>query len=174
MANVELVSLAEEHTELILRWRSDPVVARELFSPRAPTRAEHLAWLKTLGETRVEFVVMTHPERQPIGTIGLSQIDRYHRTAEYGILLGEPAYRGRGFARAASEAVLNLAFGTMALHRVGLRVFADNGPALRLYERIGFRHEGVLREQLRGEHGYRDVVIMSLLESEWPRPASHL
>ncbi len=173
MADVELIPLAEEHTELILRWRADPVVARELFSPRAPTRAEHLAWLKILGEKRVEFVIMAQPERQPIGTIGLSQIDRYHRSAEYGILLGETAFRGRGFAQAASVALLNLAFGTMALHRVGLRVFADNAPALRLYERIGFRREGVLREPMRGEHGYRDVVMMSLLESEWPPLASH-
>lgn len=163
---VELEPLAERHTECILRWRSDPVVARELFSVRAPTREEHLAWLKTLGERRREFVILAGPERRPVGTIGLSQIDPHHGHAEYGVLLGEEG-RGRGYAGAASQLLLARAFGDLRLHRVYLRVFADNAAALRLYERLGFRCEGVLREHGRGPGGYRDVVMMGLLEAEW-------
>jgi pseudaminic acid synthase len=166
-ACVKLVPLGEEHTDLILRWRHDPVVAHELFSPRPPTRAGHLAWLKTLGEARREYVIVSLPDETPVGTIGLSQIDRHHLTAEYGVLLGQATYRGRGLARAASEAILRIAFEELGLHRLTLRVFADNAAALRLYERIGFCREGVLREHALGEAAYRDVVVMGILESEW-------
>ncbi len=166
-AQVELTPVTQAHTDAILRWRADPDVARELFSERPPTREEHLAWLATLGERRREYVILALPERVPVGTIGLSQIDHVHRNAEYGILLGEPAYRGRGFARAASRMLLQTAFADWGLHRVSLRVRDRNERARRLYESMGFRLEGVLREQARRGAGYEDVLIMGLLESEW-------
>ncbi|HMO04545.1 MAG TPA: GNAT family protein [Kiritimatiellia bacterium] len=167
--DVELIPLAEEHTECVLRWRADPEVARWLCSPAPPSREEHLAWLKTLGEKRIEFVILALPERVPVGTIGLSQIDRCHRNAEYGILIGESAYRGRGIALAASGRILDFAFGRLALHRVFLRVMAHNEAALRLYDRIGFVREGVMREQVIIGGVPRDIVVMGILESEWAR-----
>lgn len=166
-AQVELTPVTTAHTDAILRWRADPDVASEMFSARPPTREEHLAWLATLGEKRREFVILALPERVPVGTIGLSQIDHVHGNGEYGVLLGEPAYRGRGYASAASRLLLQMAFAEWGLHRVSLRVRAHNERALRLYESMGFRPEGVLREQARCGTGYEDVVIMGLLESEW-------
>jgi UDP-4-amino-4,6-dideoxy-N-acetyl-beta-L-altrosamine N-acetyltransferase len=166
---VELTRLTEEHTDCILRWRADPAVAGWLCSPAPPTREEHLAWLKTLGEKRLEFVIHALPERVPVGTIGLSQINRFHRTAEYGILIGESAYRGRGIALAASVCVLNFAFGELKLHRVFLHVMAHNEAAIRLYDRIGFKREGVLREHVLVGGSFRDVVMMGILDTEWPR-----
>ncbi len=164
---VELVPLAEEHTDFILRWRANPEVARWLCSQAAPSREEHLAWLKTLGDKRVEFVILALPERLPVGTIGLSHIDPLHRNAEYGILLGEPSFRGRGIAQAASKKILKFAFRELALHRVFLRVMAHNDAALRLYDRIGFVREGVMREQVIIGDVPRDIVVMGILESEW-------
>lgn len=165
--DVALVPLAVEHTDCVLRWRSDPEVARWLFNPVAPSREEHLAWLQTIGEKRIEFVILALPERVPVGTIGLSQIDRCHCNAEYGILIGESAYRGRGVARTASAKILDFAFGELALHRVFLRVMAHNEAALRLYDRIGFVREGIMREHANHGGVFRDVIIMGMMETEW-------
>lgn len=172
MPEVTLVPLDDTHTDHVLAWRTDPMVARELFSPRPPSREEHLAWLKTLGDSRREYLILAGVEMTPIGTIGLSQISQHHRHAEYGIAIGDPNYRGRGFAHAASHALLEIAFRDLRLHRVGLRVFADNPPALRLYERLGFHREGLLRDMIWNQNRFRDVVVMSLLESEWTGLAS--
>ncbi len=50
------------------------------------------------------------------------------------------------------------------LHRLALSVIADNRNAIKLYEKVGFQHEGLRREDYLGEDGkYHDVVEMGLL-----------
>ncbi len=50
------------------------------------------------------------------------------------------------------------------LHRVELTVVADNRRAVHLYEKVGFRREGVKRENYLGEDGkYHDEIIMGIL-----------
>lgn len=58
---------------------------------------------------------------------------------------GDPEVR-RHLALYAIRTLLGLAFYRMNLHRVILRVDADNGRGIRCYEKVGFRREGTLRE----------------------------
>ncbi|MBS7632348.1 GNAT family N-acetyltransferase [Candidatus Bathyarchaeota archaeon] len=52
------------------------------------------------------------------------------------------------------------------IHRIGLRVIADNKSAIHLYEKLGFQKEGVMRASYLGEDGkYHDEVVMGLLLS---------
>jgi len=164
---VSLRELAEEDAPLVVRWRSDPAVASELFSERPPSLREHLAWFRALGPDRREFMMVTHPENMPIGTVGLSRIDRRHGHAEFGILVGEPAFRGKGYAMEAAALLLDMAFGPLGLHRVYLHVFPENVAAIRLYERVGFVKEGCLRQHVKKGGALRDAMVMGLLSGEW-------
>jgi ribosomal protein S18 acetylase RimI-like enzyme len=74
----------------------------------------------------------------------------------------DPAFEGRGAGRALVEALIELAR-ERGGRRVTLRVFAPNERARRLYERLGFTVEGVLRgEFMVGEQEYVDDVLMAL------------
>jgi UDP-4-amino-4,6-dideoxy-N-acetyl-beta-L-altrosamine N-acetyltransferase len=162
--------LCRDDAEDVVRWRSQPQVADQLFSP-PPTLDEHLRWFEaTAGsKSRQEFVICarTAAGEVPVGTIGLSLIDARHRRAEYGILLGETLAVGQGLAAEASALLLTHAFETLDLHRVFLQLFHDNVRALRLYERLGFVTEGVLRDHAVRRGAYVDVVVMGLLRDEW-------
>jgi RimJ/RimL family protein N-acetyltransferase len=62
-------------------------------------------------------------------------------------------------------------FNTLNLNRIFLRVFADNARAIRAYEKVGFQHEGRLRQDNYFNGGYRDTLLMGLLRADWSVPA---
>lgn len=79
---------------------------------------------------------------QPIGVANLRDIDRRHRTAEFGISIGDPGQRGRGYGTEATLMILDYAFTKLELHNVLLTVYAFNVSALRVYQKCGFREIG--------------------------------
>ncbi len=68
--------------------------------------------------------------------------------------------RGRGIGRALVEAACTAARADGA-RRITLRVLGHNAPARRLYERCGFRTEGVLAQEFLLDGGYVDDVWMA-------------
>ena len=166
-SQVYLRPLCLDDTDLILHWRSDPTVASQLFSDRPPTRAEHEQWFKTLQtrNDRLEFVIVLTINNQPIGTIGLSGIDFERTEAEFGILIGEPNWRGKRIAREASVLILKYAFAQLDLRRVVLNLFADNESARKLYEHLGFVEDFQLRSE-REKNGLRRQMMTMFLDRE--------
>ncbi|PIQ83370.1 MAG: GNAT family N-acetyltransferase [Candidatus Omnitrophica bacterium CG11_big_fil_rev_8_21_14_0_20_63_9] len=178
---IQLRPLAQTDTALIIKWRNDPQVMRGLHRSIQLTAEEHLQWFDRLQQPkelrkkkRLEFVIETVEGQVPIGTVGLSGIDHEHRRAEYGILIGEERFRKRGYAKEATIALLNYAFGELNLWRVYLRVMPHLEEAIGLYTRIGFIREGLLRNELFRKEQFEDVVVMSLLRPEWERLAATL
>ena len=104
------------------------------------------------------------------GVLG-HEIDRENRTTTIGYWLAEDQ-QGRGLMTAAVERLLEHAFDELRLNRVGIEVAPNNRRSRALAERLGFREEGVLREAERfADDDYRDLVLYSMLASEWSRGA---
>jgi len=159
--------MSREDAADVVRMRADPEVQAQLFSGRPPTIEEHLRWLADVEARgdRHEFMIVERTSGRSVGTIGLSHIDRVNRRAEYGVLIGEPDARGKGLAAEASRLLLAYAFGTLGLRRVYLHVLARNEDAVRLYRRVGFQPEGVLRQHVRKGDEFLDVAVMAVLEA---------
>ena len=60
------------------------------------------------------------------------------------------------------------AFETLNLNRVWLHVYEDNPRAVRVYEKVGFKKEGVLRQESFRHGRYWDTITMAVLREEWP------
>jgi len=73
-----------------------------------------------------------------------------------------PQYRHQGHGRPLAEAAISAAR-TRGIERVELDVFASNLNAIRLYERLGFVHEGIKRRARKLDGEYEDHLIMALL-----------
>ena len=165
---VQLRRMGPKDAADVVRLRSDPEVQGQLFSERPPTVNEHLRWLAEVEARgdRLEFMIVERTSGRSVGTIGLSHIDSKHHRAEYGVVIGEPGARGKGLASEASRLLLGYAFGTLRLHRVYLHVFVHNEPARRLYRRVGFEPEGVLRQHVWKGDQFHDVAVMAVLAGE--------
>jgi ribosomal protein S18 acetylase RimI-like enzyme len=84
---------------------------------------------------------------------------RHRGTVGMGVLA---AWRGQGIGERLLRACLAKA-ADKGLTRIELEVRADNPRAIRLYERLGFRHEATMARGIRLDGGYIDALQMSLL-----------
>lgn len=155
-----------------LRWFNDPDVIEFLDLTLPLTEVAEREWLDSLRERDdiLVFVIESTAENRAIGTIGLNTIDARHRHALLGLTVGEKEEWGKGFGTDAVRALLAFAFGAMRLNKVSLHVHADHAPAIRVYEKCGFRREGFLRSEKLRRGEYIDELVMAILRQEWEQP----
>ena len=141
---------------------SDPVIdgtMRVPYSPLHSTRSRleprddvHLLVAELSGKV-VGFAELVRSPAHP----------RHAHVAELNMVCTHPDFGGRGVGRALMEAVIELADNWLNVRRLGLIVFADNEHAIGLYEKLGFEHEGVMREFGFKRGQYVDAVVMGRL-----------
>lgn len=166
--NIMLTQLIPEDLPLLFSWINNR--EQVLFNaPYHPVHeGQHRAWFESIQQRKdlAIFAIRLCESDQLIGTCQLHSIDPIHRTAELQIRIGEIAQRGHGFGSQAVRLLLDFAFKDLNLHRVYLHVFATNTPAIRTYEKVGFLHEGLLREAAYIDGCYVDMAVMGILRDE--------
>jgi len=88
-------------------------------------------------------------------------------------LVGEIGYwvrsdiTGSGICTEAAANLVDLGFRELGMHRITLRIAVGNRASERVAEKLGFTHEGLLRDEVRVGAGWLDHTVWGLLESEW-------
>jgi ribosomal-protein-alanine N-acetyltransferase len=88
-----------------------------------------------------------------------------NKRVEIGYII-DPVHHRKGIATEAVSAMLDFCFGELGLHRVQAFTHPDNTASRKLVEKLGFRHEGLLRDNLRVGDEWRDDVLYALLETD--------
>lgn len=118
--------------------------------------------------TYLMFSVKDSETNETVGHIQLLNIDRSNLSARIGkVLVGGTESRGKGLGMQIIDAVLDIAFNELKLHRVDLGVFDFNKAAIACYEKAGFVKEGTFRDYRRINEEYWSLINMSILEDEY-------
>ena len=118
----------------------------------------------TAGE--YQFAIESIENKAFIGQCGFTKVNWKNRVGEIAILIGDPAYRGKGYGADAIGVLCRFGFGEMNLRKLKALVFDFNEAALRCYEKCGFETEGVLKEEIYRDGAYHDVKCMALFRKE--------
>jgi RimJ/RimL family protein N-acetyltransferase len=121
-------------------------------------------------DERADWAITLAADGTFLGEIALNDLREEDETMNVRIALVSPAVHGQGYGSEAMRAVVGFALDEVRLHRLELSVFEFNGPARRVYEKVGFVTEGVLRDALLWDGVRHDAVVMSILATD-PRPA---
>ncbi len=165
-----LRGLTRADLQALLTWTSDREVTRYLYRGAFPA---HLETLERLFEAMIassaeeELALCVREGHALIGICGLHGINPVARSAELRILIGEKQWWGQGFGTEATQLLLAWAFEVLHLHKVWLGVNAAQTNAVRVYEKVGFVREGVLRDEIWRNGRYYDAVRMSILSEEY-------
>jgi RimJ/RimL family protein N-acetyltransferase len=106
-----------------------------------------------------------------VGTTWLKEVSWVDGSAELAIYMDRD-HIGAGWGTDAQRTLLRFGFISLGLRRIWLTVDADNARAIRSYEKVGFRREGVMRQARRGLNGLADSVLMAILREEWEAVAT--
>jgi RimJ/RimL family protein N-acetyltransferase len=112
------------------------------------------------------FAVCELGDDRFIGTTWLKDVNMHHANAELAIYMDRD-HIGAGWGTDAQRVLLHFAFNTVGLQRVWLTVYASNARAIRSYEKLGFKQEGLMRRSWRGPKGLEDSLLMAILADEW-------
>lgn len=118
------------------------------------------------GDERYTWLICL-PDDTAIGEVIINEIDEDNRSANIRIGLFDPRYFGKGYGTEAMKLAVDYGFTQGNLHRIELGVYDFNPRAIHVYENIGFKLEGTLRDALFWESAYVNEHIMSILETEW-------
>ncbi len=156
-----------------LAWLNDPEVNRYLETGIFPQSKEQLerfyeAMIKAADQ--VMLAIVDKETEQHIGNVKLGPISWVHRKASLGILIGEKDFWGKGVGQEVTRLIVEYGFNRLNLHRINLGVYAEHQAAIHVYEKIGFKKEGLFRQALFHEGMYKDHLWMGLLHSEY-RPS---
>lgn len=101
-----------------------------------------------------------------VGTTTIFHVDREHRRGEIGFALGR-AHWGRGYASDAVTLLIRFAFEQLELHRLEADPDPQNLASIKVLEKQGFKHEGLLRERYFLDGAPQDAAYYGLLRHEW-------
>jgi diamine N-acetyltransferase len=168
-SQVYLRPIEKDDLKQLYIWSNDPEIRGligEVFPTSQTGLEEYLAKIQA-DPSRVWFGIVRQENDQLIGEAGLLRMFPAWRATDLSIIIGERSAWGKGYGNEAMELLLDYAFGYLNYHRVAIGVVGTNERALRFYERLGFKREGIQRDGYYYAHEYQDFVMMSLLEDEY-------
>jgi RimJ/RimL family protein N-acetyltransferase len=155
------------HLENALIWLNDPEVTATLkLNLGVSRRQEDLFFeqIETKRDSDFVWAIVDETERH-VGFIGLHGINWRNRWATGGLLIGERSAWGRGYASDAVRVRTRFAFGELGLHRIEGHTM---NPAMkRVYEKCGYKHEGVARKKFWRDGRWHDAELFAILEEDW-------
>jgi diamine N-acetyltransferase len=153
----------------IQKWSNDAELRRLIGEVAPMSRADTEKWYRELlaDEDRVWFAIVLKKGDRVIGEAGLLRMFRPWRNTDMTIIIGEKDEWGKGYGTEVGNLLLHYAFGQMGFHRISIGVVGFNKRALKFWESLGFKKEGVERDEYYYDNAYSDGIMMSILENEF-------
>lgn len=157
--------------EIINEWENDEEIIfyseESDYEPQAPEETKGMLNNLIQKEDMVHLTIFSRVSNQPIGYCLLACIDKFHHKAKIGITIGSKSEWGKSYGEEALTGLLHYAFDELELNRITAEVFAFNKRAIKLFEKLGFKQEGKIRENVYKNGNYHDELIFGLLKKEW-------
>lgn len=153
----------------IAQWINDEVVTYFMFTGQKPlTREQVIVNIKKdLDAGNIVFLVCDSKSKKLIGYAGLYDINPVARKAEFRILIGEKTFWGKGYGTEITELLTYYGFDRLNLHRIYLGYTVANKAAQRTYEKAGYKHEGIQKDDIYRNSIYYDTARMAILRKDY-------
>jgi ribosomal-protein-alanine N-acetyltransferase len=160
-----LEPLDKSHLHRMYTFRNDPRVFQWCRQFEPLTKRQHYQWFESLHERADVKMYAVMLNKQLLGVCGLTSIDWVNRRAEFSLYI-DPDGHGLGFGSTALDMLLRVGFNVLNLNLVWGESF-DGNPAMKMFERIGFKREGTRRQFYYRKGKYVDAHLFSITKDDY-------
>lgn len=162
-----LLPLEKKDLSKTIKWLNSPDIGVPLGKSYLFSVSGSEKWFDENVTTQKVIIFKILVNNNHVGNVTLDDFALVERLAKFSIYIGKKKFWGKGHAKEASIAMLRYGFGQLNLYKIYLRVFANNKRAIKLYQSIGFKREGILRKEKYISDKYVDVIHMGIFKSEF-------
>ncbi len=171
--NIDLVVVNSKWASLVAKWINNPKV-RQYLRNEWPLTLEQIKkfFEPSPSQSAKELIVFTifhKKDKRPIGSIGFNHINWISRKAEIFYSIGELQYWGRGIVGEAAKLIINYGFTELNFHKICAGVYSLNKRSLRVVEKLGFKEEAVLKDDIYVDGKYMDTHMFAFFKKDWMR-----
>ena len=169
--NIVLIPLSkEDNLEDYTKWLNNQETTLFMGSGKFPmsvdTLKDYIDKYNNMNDRMLLGVFLKSP-RKHIGQITLQCVDWRNRHAEIGVFVGDKEERGKGYATQAVCLIAEHAFSRLNLRKLYTAMIKGNEVSKRVFEKVGFKVEGVSREHFYLNGEYLDCYRLGLLKNEF-------
>ncbi|MHA1964561.1 MAG: GNAT family N-acetyltransferase [Candidatus Thorarchaeota archaeon] len=170
---VTLRALEMSDLDDILRFYNTLEFRQHIGPPIVRSRKYMEQWLQKVSvwdpwrDGHLYMAIIENATGKFLGGVALQDFLLPHNRAELSISIYDPNDRGKGYGTDAVKVLLWVGFHIFGLNSIYLDTMADNERAISIYERIGFKRVGVLRETEFMEGKHKGLMIMDILRKEF-------
>ena len=165
--NVRMAKIKEEWLPLIMDWRMRPYITKYLNTDPVLTVETQREWFKKIENdpTQKHWVVLM--DEKPIGMIQLTNIDLVNQRCEVGWYIADKKSRSFKLAIFLEWNLYDYVFDVLKLNKLYGHTFVENNGVVQLNLYCGNTVEGTLRQHIKKNDKFYDVVVTSILKNEW-------
>ena len=149
----------ERDYDVMCEWLADRS-GRQFLLSRITAQTIDLA--RIISDDWNIFGMITTHDDTPIGCVAFLGYNAEQRKAELRKLIGEPSMRGKGLAKEATRLWIGYGIAALKLKKIYLSTLDTDIRNIRLNEALGFKVEGILRNEICVDGAYHDVLRMGL------------
>lgn len=156
--------LTEADLPQVLNWRNHPDIRRFMYSTHEITPEEHVRWYQAVSQSPKHTALIYENNQTPLGFVSFTT-KTCAQVADWGFYLAPQAGKGTGYQL--GKTALTYAFNELNLHKVCGEALSFNDKSIRFHQKLGFKQEGLHKEQYFDGEIYHDVLSFGLLGAQW-------
>lgn len=167
--SIYLTEIKKEDMKYIYKWFSNTEFLKYYdYYPPVPLNEDEVDKMFIYYEnSKKSKVFAVRKDEDLIGVAGFDDIIEENHLATLFIGLGNESQRGKGYGKEAMKLLLEYGFNKLNFHRIQLNVLEFNYGAIALYEKCGFKKEGIFREFVLRDGNRYNLLLYGLLKKEW-------
>jgi len=171
LADVKLVQFDLSFVNHVyLGWLKNDMVNKYLLKPRNNidiVEAKKYCTDLITSDNNYFLGIIDNKLETHIGNVRVGPIDHNSKVCKFSMMIGDTAYHGRGIGSQVVSGCIEFAFLKLKMNKFYLDVIPDNIAAVRTYEKNDLVVEGRLRQHVFINGNYQDLLVMSILRSEY-------